>query len=156
MGQNKISLEVIKTWFYTTPVIAPRNVPPHFFQYVNSLGLIDSDLDPDDIKAAAISECLLIIVFALSQVEPRFKQLLRKKRLSKSEEMEYDKLLLKVEAIKMQRNYFAQFQMSGMLHETIKPLFDDMQQRTQVFYSKPLATISDLGELGGVDGAPTE
>jgi hypothetical protein len=156
MGQNKVSLEVVKTWFHTTPVAAPRNVPPYFYQYVHSLGLIDSDLDPDDLREAAISECFVLFEFALSQVEPRFKQLLRKKRLSKTEEMEYDKLLLKVEAIKMHRNYLAQFKMSGVLHEDIKLLFQDMHKRTVVFYSKPLATISDLGELGGVTGAPTE
>jgi hypothetical protein len=152
--QNKVSLETIKTWFNTTHVIAPRNIAPHFFEYVHSLGLIDETLDPDDMRDIAISECFIVFEFAISQVEPRFKQLLRKKRLSKGETMEYEKLLLRVEALKMQRNYFAQFKMSGVLHEAIKPLFDDMLQRTRVFYSKPLSTISDLGEVSGIDSAP--
>ena len=152
--QNKVSLETIKTWFHTTHVVAPRNVPPHVFEHIYSLGLIDETLDPDDIRNAAIDECLIVFEFAISQVEPRFKQLLRKKRLSKGETMEYEKLLSRVEALKMQRNYFAQFKMSGVLHEVIKPLFDDMHQRARVFYSKPLSTISDLGEVSGVDSAP--
>ena len=151
--KNKVSLEAVKTWFYTTSVVAPRNVAPHFFDHLYSIGLIDEDLDPDDMRDAAINECLIIFEFALSQVEPRFKQLLRKRRLNRAEEIQYDGLLLKVEALKMQRNYFAQFKMSGMLHEDIKALYNDMLQRTRVFYSKPLSTISDFGDIGGVDGA---
>jgi hypothetical protein len=156
MSENKVSLETIKTWFWKTQVTAPANVPPHFYQYVHSLGLIDEDLDPDDMRDAAINECMKLCIFALNQLEPQFTRLVRKKRLSKAENAQYETLLAKVESVKMQRNYFAQFKLAGVLHEDIKLLFEDMLRRVRVFYSKPLCTISDLGDVDGITGAPTE
>jgi len=154
--QNKVSLETIKTWFWKTQVTAPSQVPTHFFEYVHSLGLIDEDLDPDDMRDAAISECFILFEFALNQLEPQFARLVKKKRLSKAENAQYEALLAKVQSVKMQRGYFAQFATAGVLHEDIKALYEDMYQRAQVFYSKPLSTISDLGDVDGVEGAPTE
>ena len=154
--QNKISLETIKIWFRTTPVAAPRNVPQNFVKHVYNLGLIDKDLDPDDLRDAAISECFILFEFALNQLEPQFARLVKKKRLSKAENAQYEALLAKLQSVKMQRGYFAQFATAGVLHSDIKALYEDMYQRAQVFYSKPLSTISDLGDVDGVEGAPTE
>jgi len=156
MAKPEISLEVVDTWFHKAKIKYIQEVPTGFYEYVVMLALIDTELDPDDMRNEAIREALNLIQFGVEQLDREISILCKPKRLTPSQNKRYDDLLGRVERLKTHRNAFAKFIATGELDSLIAQMYNDLYQRTVVFYSKPLCTISDLGDVEGVDGAPIE
>jgi len=156
MAKPEINLQVVDTWFHKAKIKDIQEVPTGFYEYVVTLGLIDTDLDPDDMRNEAIREALSLIQFAVEQLDRDISILCRPKRLTPHQNKRYEDLLGRVERLKSHRNAFAKFITLGELDPLIEQMYNDLYRRTVVFYSKPLSTISDLGDVDGVEGAPTE
>ena len=156
MAKPEINLQVVDTWFHKAKIKHIQEVPTGFYEYVVTLGLIDTELDPDDMRNEAIREALSLIQFAVEELDRDISVLCRPKRLTPSQNKRYDDLLGRVERLKTHRNAFAKFIALGELDPLIAQMYQDLYRRTVVFYSKPLCTISDLGDVDGITGAPTE
>jgi hypothetical protein len=156
MAKPEINLQVVDTWFHKAKIKYIQEVPTGFYECVVTLGLIDTELDPDDMRNEAIREALSLIQFAVEELDRDISALCRPKRLTPSQNKRYDDLLGRVERLKTHRNAFAKFIAVGELDPLIAQMYQDLYQRTVVFYSKPLCTISDLGDVEGITGAPTE
>jgi len=134
----------IKSWFLNTQVAFINDVPLSCFSVLHSLGLIDTTLCTETLKMAAVDELIRI-----------YRQLCKHGYKASSANQPDKKinefLMQKAEAhIKAWQDFKAgavptPYQLSAL---------KDMYQKAQVFYSKPLMTISDLGIIAGVDGAP--
>lgn len=156
MKKPEINLQVVNTWFHKAKIKYIQEVPTGFYDFVVTLGLIDETLDPSDMRNEAIREALSLIQFAVEELDRDISVLCRPKRLTPHQNKRYEDLLGRVERLKAHRNAFAKFITLGELDNLIAQMYKDLYQRTLVFYSKPLSTISDLDGVGGVTGAPTE
>ena len=137
-------LKATKEWFNNAHIAYINDVPLSCFKAVYQLGLIDTTLCTETLKMAAVDELIRIykVVYKSSYKAGSANQL----------DKEINEFLMqKAEThIKAWNDFKAGavptlYQLSAL---------KDMYQKAQVFYSKPLMTISDLGAIAGVDGAP--
>ncbi len=146
-------LKAIKDWFYNTKVSHLQDVRAHYFEPLYSLGLIDSKLCRTSLKCVVLDEQ----INTFSRLAVWFAALKDAEDAPYEDENNTMPAKLKkrfiANAIKARDEWIA-IKAGADFTEHQFSTYRDMYQRAQVFYSKPLITISDLGTIAGVDGAP--
>jgi hypothetical protein len=137
-------LKMIKDYFLHTKVAYINDVPLSCFEPLYRLGLIDTTLCKETLKTAAVNELIRIykIVYKNSYKAGAANQL--------------DKEINEFLMLRAETNIKAwnDFKAGAIPTPYQLSVLKDMYQKAQVFYSKPLMTISDLDTIAGVDGAP--
>jgi len=144
--ENRPNLEAIKNWFYTAKVHYISDVPSHYYDALNSIGLVET-FDEAYLRNVAIDEALYILDKAAQIAQKRLKDLLDAPKNTLYWRVTCDKLESEINKQKSLRNAFAVFKIRGEFAPEISAIYGTLIQRAAVFYSKPLDTISDLSKL---------
>lgn len=154
--KNKISLESIKHWLYTARPAYISEVPHHFYKALHSIGLIDDDIDNDNyLRPLAVAEGLRITNNLVLLLKEQIQPYVEKPTLNIFQQSAHDKLYNEIDLAMYMRADFAKMAANPTIAppQSIEKLYTTIRNKAAVFYSKPLATISDLDELGGVGGS---
>ena len=154
--KNKISLESIKDWFYTARPAYISEVPHHFYKALHSIGLIDADIDNDDyLRPLAVAEGLRITNNLVLILKAQIKPYIEKPTLNIFQQSAHDKLYNEIDLAMCMRMHFATMSANPTIAppQPIEKLYTTIRNKAAVFYSKPLATISNLDDVGGVGGS---
>ena len=154
--KNKISLESIKEWFNTARPTYISEVPHHFYKALHSIGLIDADIDKDDyLRPLAVAEGLRITNKLVLLLKEQIKPYIEKPTLNIFQQSAHDKLYNEIDLAMYMRMHFAKMSANPTIAppQPIEKLYTTIRNKAAVFYSKPLATISDLDDVGGVGGS---
>jgi hypothetical protein len=154
--KNKPSLENTKQWFYTARPTYISEVPHHFYKALHSIGLIDADIDNDDyLRPFAVAEGVRISNNLVLLLKAQIKPYIEKPTLNIFQQSAHDKLYNEIDAAMLIRMHFAK-----MVHNTtmpppdaVKQLYTTLRNKAAVYYSKPIETITDLDDVGGVGGS---
>lgn len=148
--QNKLNPEALKAWFYTKSISALSEVPSHYFNALLALGLIDTELTEDELHHFALDALIAVYSQIADNLQIKLSELVEKPKLNLYEQVTYNRLYKDTELSKKFRNAAAAAKISGVIDNCIVGIYGDYMQRAAVFYSKPIATISDLDSIGGV------
>ena len=154
--KNKISLESIKDWFYTARPAYISEVPHHFYKALHSIGLIDADIDNDDyLRPLAVAEGLRITNNLVLILKAQIKPYIEKPTLNIFQQSAHDKLYNEIDLAMCMRMHFAKMSANPTIAppQPIEKLYTTIRNKAAVFYSKPIATISNLDDVGGVGGS---
>jgi hypothetical protein len=154
--KNKISLESIKDWFYTSRPAYISEVPHHFYKALHSIGLIDADIDNDDyLRPLAVAEGMRITNNLVLLLKEQIKPYIEKPTLNIFQQSAHDKLYNEIDAAMAMRMQFAKMSANPTIAppEAISKLYTTIRNKAAVFYSKPIETITDLDDVGGVGGS---
>jgi len=154
--KNKPSLENTKQWFYTARPTYISEVPHHFYKALHSIGLIDADIDNDDyLRPFAVAEGVRISNNMVLLLKAQIKPYIEKPTLNIFQQSAHDKLYNEIDAAMLIRMHFAK-----MVHnpnmpppDAVKQLYTTLRNKAAVYYSKPIETITDLDDVGGVGGS---
>ena len=130
----------IKDWFLNTRVVRITDVPLSYVLPLYSIGLIDDELCDKALKSIALELCIDAEVRKIDKL------------IASGIDSDFKKTVLSA-LIKGKELFWAVKKGAKPTPYQLSAL-KDMYQKAQVFYSKPLMTISDLGTIAGVDGAP--
>ena len=154
--KNKISLESIKEWFNTARPAYISEVPHHFYKALHSIGLIDADIDNDDyLRPLAVAEGLRITNNLVLILKSQIKPYIEKPTLNIFQQSAHDKLYNEIDLAMYMRMHFAKMSANPTIAppQPIEKLYTTIRNKAAVFYSKPIATISNLDDVGGVGGS---
>ena len=154
--KNKISLESIKDWFNTARPAYISEVPHHFYKALHSIGLIDADIDNDDyLRPLAVAEGLRITNNLVLILKAQIKPYIEKPTLNIFQQSAHDKLYDEIDLAMYMRMHFAKMSANPTIAppQPIEKLYTTIRNKAAVFYSKPIATISNLDDVGGVGGS---
>lgn len=142
---NKPNREKIIDAFFTQRLAAPHTAPLYHYDVLFSAGLIDLPYPIEELETMACDSIMRLLTIDIDNYTALIRPLVEKATLSKFEQLRYDRLMRDKERAMATRNEIALIAVGRVDVSTQALLIvQDMTKRHAIYWSKPIALISNL------------
>lgn len=146
-GKNTLNRDSIVRAFYSQPIPVPHAAPLHHYNILSEEGLIGAPYSIEELEKMACECVLRLLTIDIDNYAAMLRPLIEKPKLNTSEQLRYDRLMRDKERTMATRNEVARIAV-GYADAGIDAhlLVDKMTKRYEIFWSKPLHLITNLGD----------
>lgn len=146
-GQNKVNRDGIINAFYTQRIATPQAAPLHHYSVLFSAGLIDCPYTEKEVKKMACESVMRILTIEIDNLAADIAPMVEKPQLTGFEQLRYNRLMRNKELAMAARGSIAQIAIGRTISDAVAHrLVSDMVKRHEIYWSKPIALITNLGD----------
>lgn len=144
---NKLNPEAIIKAFYSQRIAAPRLAPLHHYDVLLEAGLIDLPYTDEEMLTMSCESIMRLLTIEIDNLAFSIRAFVEKPTLNKFETLKYERLMRDKEFAMSTRAAVAVVAVGKPCEdEGVKRLITDMAKRYAIYWSKPIALISNLGD----------